>query len=138
MITLAVMARLPLRTNIPPQGLPLGLSRCDSDEECSWEFTLLQDLRTTRDSRDRPDCLGLAASVCRDAQCVVEAILSRELNDLEQHLTRDGNDIRSLVERFDAKPSEIRQLLRTDLDTGRSRELVDEMRAAGGPHGPSQ
>ena len=68
-----------------------------------------------------------------NAQCVVEAILSRELNDLEQHLTRDGNDIRSLVERFDAKPSEIRQLLRGDLDPGRSRELMDEMRAAGLP-----
>jgi hypothetical protein len=56
MITLAAMARLRLRTNILSQGLPWGLSRCDSDEECSWEFTLLQDLRTTR---DRPDCLGL-------------------------------------------------------------------------------
>jgi hypothetical protein len=133
MRTLTAMARLPLRTNIPSQGRPLGLSRCDSDEECSWEFTLLQDLRTTRDSRDRPDCLKLAASACRDAQCVVEAILSRQLNDLEPQLTRDGNDIRSLVEQFDAKPSEIRQLRRADLDPERSRELVDEMRAAGRP-----
>jgi hypothetical protein len=93
-------------------------------------FTLLQDLRTTR---DRPDCLGLAASMCSDAQCVVEAILSRQLNDLEPQLARNGYDIRSLVEQFDAKPSEIRQLLRGDLDPGRSRELMDEMRAAGLP-----
>ena len=44
MITLAIMARLRLRTNILSQGVPLGLSRCplglsrcDSDEECGWE-----------------------------------------------------------------------------------------------------
>jgi hypothetical protein len=55
------------------------------------------------------------------------------LNDLEPQLTRNGYDVRSLVEQFDAKPSEIRQLLRGDLDPRRSRELMDEMRAAGLP-----
>ena len=40
---------------------------------------------------------------------------------------------RSLIERFDAKPAEIRQLLRGDLDPARSRELLDKMRAAGLP-----
>jgi hypothetical protein len=64
---------------------------------------------------------------------VVEAVLSHQLNDLEPQLTRNGYDVRSLVEQFDAKPSEIRQLLRGDLDPGRSRELMDEMRAAGLP-----
>jgi hypothetical protein len=64
---------------------------------------------------------------------VVEAVLSHRLNDLEPQLTRNGYDVRSLVEQFDAKPSEIRQLLRGDLDPGRSRELMDEMRAAGLP-----
>jgi hypothetical protein len=64
---------------------------------------------------------------------VVEAVLSRQLNDLEPQLTRNGYDVRSLVEQFDAKPSEIRQLLRGDLDPRRSRELLDEMRAAGLP-----
>jgi type II secretory pathway predicted ATPase ExeA len=64
---------------------------------------------------------------------VVEATLSRQLNDLEPQLTRNGYDVRSLLEQFDAKPSEIRQLLRGDLDPGRSRELMDEMRAAGLP-----
>jgi hypothetical protein len=42
-------------------------------------------------------------------------------------------DIRSLVEQFDAKPAEIRQLLRGELDPARTRELMDEMRAAGLP-----
>jgi type II secretory pathway predicted ATPase ExeA len=64
---------------------------------------------------------------------VVEAVLSRQFDDLEPRLTRSGYDARSLVEQFDAKPAEIRQLLRGDLDPARSRELMDEMRAAGLP-----
>ena len=64
---------------------------------------------------------------------VVEAVLSSQLNDLESQLTRNGYDLRSLVEQFDAKPAEIRRLLRGDLDAGRSQELMGEMRAAGLP-----
>ena len=64
---------------------------------------------------------------------IVEAVLSRQINDLEAQLTRNGYDIRSLVEQFEAKPAEIRQLLRGDLDAGRTGELLDEMRAAGLP-----
>jgi len=64
---------------------------------------------------------------------VVKAVLSSQLNDLEPQLTRNGYDLRSLVEQFDAKPAEIRRLLRGDLDAGRSQELMDEMRAAGLP-----
>jgi hypothetical protein len=64
---------------------------------------------------------------------VVEAVLSRQLDDLEPRLIRNGYDVRSLVEQFDAKPAEIRQLLRGDLDPARSQELMDEMRAAGLP-----
>jgi hypothetical protein len=64
---------------------------------------------------------------------MVEAVLSRQLDDLEPQLTRNGYDVRSLVEQFDAKPSEIRRLLRGDLDAARTVELMDEMRAAGLP-----
>jgi hypothetical protein len=64
---------------------------------------------------------------------VVEAVLSLRIDDLEPRLTRSGYDVRSLVEQFDAKPAEIRRLLRGDLDPARSRELLDEMRAAGLP-----
>jgi hypothetical protein len=64
---------------------------------------------------------------------VVEAVLSSKLDELEPQLTRNGYDLRSLVEQFDAKPAEIRRLLRGDLDAGRARELMDEMRAAGLP-----
>jgi type II secretory pathway predicted ATPase ExeA len=64
---------------------------------------------------------------------IVEAVLSHQINDLEPQLTRNGYDIRSLVEQFEAKPAEIRQLLRGELDPGRTQELMDEMRAAGLP-----
>jgi type II secretory pathway predicted ATPase ExeA len=64
---------------------------------------------------------------------IVEAVLSRKLEELEARLTRNGYDLRSLVEQFDAKPAEIRRLLRGDLDAGRAQELLDEMRAAGLP-----
>ena len=64
---------------------------------------------------------------------VVEAVLSSKLDELEPQLTRNGYDLRSLVEQFDAKPAEIRRLLRGDLDASRAQELLDEMRAAGLP-----
>ncbi len=64
---------------------------------------------------------------------IVGAVLSRQINDLEPQLTRNGYDLGSLVEQFDAKPAEIRQLLRGELDPRRSQELMDEMRAAGLP-----
>jgi hypothetical protein len=54
-------------------------------------------------------------------------------DDLEPRLTRNGYDLRSLVEQFDAKPAEIRRLLRGDLDPSRAQELIDAMRAAGLP-----
>ena len=57
----------------------------------------------------------------------------RTADDLEPRLTRSGYDVRSLSEQFDAKPAEIRRLLRGDLDPARSRELQDEMHAAGLP-----
>lgn len=64
---------------------------------------------------------------------VVEAVLFCKLDELEPQLTRNGYDLRSLVEQFDAKPAEIRRLLRGDLNAGRARELMDEIRAAGLP-----
>ncbi|CAN7650067.1 hypothetical protein LJR225_005123 [Phenylobacterium sp. LjRoot225] len=38
-----------------------------------------------------------------------------------------------VARQFSTKPAEIRQLLRGELDPGRARELMDEMRAAGLP-----
>ena len=64
---------------------------------------------------------------------VVEAVLSRQIDDLEPRLTRHGYSVRTLAEQFNAKPAEIRRLLRGDLDAARARELTDEMLAAGLP-----
>ena len=47
--------------------------------------------------------------------------------------TRNGYDLRSLVDQFDAKPGEVRRLLRGELDAARAVELLDQMRAAGLP-----
>ena len=76
---------------------------------------------------------GFEAGVKPVDQTTVETVLSRRLDDLEPQLTRHGYDLRSLCEQFDARPAEIRQLLRGDLDPARTNELTDQMRAAGLP-----
>ncbi len=64
---------------------------------------------------------------------VVEGVLSRHLDDLEPRLTRQGYTVRSLAEQFSAKPAEIRQFLRGELNPARTQELAQSMRAAGLP-----
>jgi type II secretory pathway predicted ATPase ExeA len=64
---------------------------------------------------------------------IVETVLSRRIDDLEPQLTRHGYDVKSLADQFDAKPAEVRKLLRGGLDPARAGELIDEMRAAGLP-----
>lgn len=64
---------------------------------------------------------------------VVETVLSKQIDDLEPRLTRHGYNVRSLAEQFNAKPAEIKRFLRGELDATRTRELTDEMLAAGLP-----
>lgn len=59
--------------------------------------------------------------------------LSARRRCFSTRLTRHGYDTRTLAEQFDARPAEIRKLLRGALDPVRARELTDEMRAAGLP-----
>lgn len=66
-------------------------------------------------------------------ETTVDAVLSQRIDDIEPQLTRHGYDIRALCTQFDAKPPEIRQLMRGTLNPQRSSELVEEMRAAGLP-----
>ncbi len=75
---------------------------------------------------------GFGASV-KTIDAAVEGVLSRQIDDLEPQLTRHGYDTKSLADQFDAKPAEIRKLLRGGLDPARARELFDDMRAAGLP-----
>ena len=64
---------------------------------------------------------------------VVDAVLSRQLDELEPTLTRHGYTVKSLAEQFNAKPLEIRHFLRGQLDATRSRELSEQMQVAGLP-----
>ena len=48
----------------------------------------------------------------------------------DRHFWHGGYD---KAEQFNAKPAEIKRLLRGELDAARTRELADEMRAAGLP-----
>ncbi|MBM0141920.1 phosphoribulokinase [Pseudomonas cannabina pv. alisalensis] len=64
---------------------------------------------------------------------LVESVLSRQLDDLEPTLTRHGCRIKDLVERFDARSTEIKALLSNALNPARAAELRDKMLAAGLP-----
>jgi type II secretory pathway predicted ATPase ExeA len=64
---------------------------------------------------------------------IVESILSKQIDDLEPTLTRHGYDVKSLAEQFSTKPAEIRLLFRGQLDPLRTRELHEQMLAAGLP-----
>lgn len=64
---------------------------------------------------------------------VVESILSKQMDDLEPTLTGHGYNVKSLSEQFNAKLSEIRCLFRGQLDPLRTRELQEQMLAAGLP-----
>jgi len=64
---------------------------------------------------------------------VAESVLSKQLDDLEPTLTRNGYSWRDLAEQFGAKEVEIKALFRNQLDPGRTRELKEQMLAAGLP-----
>ena len=64
---------------------------------------------------------------------VVEAVLSRQLDDLEPRLTRHGYDVRSIAEEFRVKPADVRLFLQGQLDPARTRELTEQMLVAGLP-----
>jgi type II secretory pathway predicted ATPase ExeA len=64
---------------------------------------------------------------------VMETILSRDINELEPRLTRHGYNAKVLAEVLNAKPREIRALLRGQLAPGRAQELQHEMLAVGIP-----
>ncbi|UIA89722.1 phosphoribulokinase [Erwinia tracheiphila] len=63
----------------------------------------------------------------------VETVMSRRMDDLKPQLTRNGYDSRALCAQFDARLSEIIQLMRGTLNSQRTNELAGEMLAAGLP-----
>jgi hypothetical protein len=60
-------------------------------------------------------------------------ISSRQIDDLEPALTRHGYDVRTLADRFNVKPIEIRPFWPGTLHAERTRELTEAMNAAGVP-----
>lgn len=64
---------------------------------------------------------------------VVEAVLSRHMDDLEPRLVRHGYDTRSVAELIGTKPGEVRLLLQGRLEAVRAREMTEQMLAAGLP-----
>ncbi len=64
---------------------------------------------------------------------ILESVLSRQLNEIETTLVRNGYRIKDLVDQFDAKPAEIKALFNNTLDPMRATELRDKMLQAGLP-----
>jgi hypothetical protein len=64
---------------------------------------------------------------------MMQSVLAPDLEDLEPRLTRHGYNAKVLAELLNAKPREIKALLRGQLASGRTQELQHEMLAAGIP-----
>lgn len=63
---------------------------------------------------------------------VVESVLSRQIDDLEPMLTRNGYRLKDLIDQFDAKPAEIKALFSNTLEPTSTAELLDNMLPACG------
>ena len=64
---------------------------------------------------------------------MVDAIRSRQIDDLEPRLTRYGYDVKGIAEEFHIRPAEVRLFLQGQLDPARTRELTEQMLVAGLP-----
>ncbi len=64
---------------------------------------------------------------------IVDAVLSRQIDDPEPVIIEHGYDVPTLAADFNCKPAEIRDLLAGRLEPDRAQELTSEMRAAGLP-----
>ena len=64
---------------------------------------------------------------------VVSNVISNSIDNLEPVLTRHGYDVRTLAAQFNSKPGEIKQYLAGTLSIDRTRELTEELKAAGLP-----
>jgi hypothetical protein len=76
---------------------------------------------------------GYQASEKPIGEAIVDAVLSKQIDDLEPTLTRHGYTAKVLAELLDTRPGEVRALFRQTLGVERSRELKEQMLAAGLP-----
>ena len=63
----------------------------------------------------------------------MDSVLSKQIDDLEPTLTRHRETIKVLAESLGAKPGDIRALFRQTPGVERSREMKEQMLAAGLP-----
>jgi len=66
-------------------------------------------------------------------ETVVESILAKDIDGLEQKLTRHGYNVKTLAMTVNVQPKVIRSFLRGKLSPGQSQEIQEEMLAAGIP-----
>ena len=76
---------------------------------------------------------GYQASKKPVGEAIVDSVLSKQIDDLEPTLTRHGYTAKVLAELLDTKPGEVRAMFRQTLGAERSRELKEQMLAAGLP-----
>ncbi len=76
---------------------------------------------------------GCQASEKPVSEAIVDSVLSKQIDDLEPTLTRHGYTLKVLTELLGTKPGEIRALFKQTLGVDRSREIKEQMLAAGLP-----
>lgn len=67
------------------------------------------------------------------SETVIESVLAKDINGMEQNLTRHGYNVQTLAATVNVQPKTIRSFLRGKLSPGQSQEIQEEMLAAGIP-----
>jgi type II secretory pathway predicted ATPase ExeA len=76
---------------------------------------------------------GFQASERPISEAVADSVLSKQIDGIEATLTRNGYTVKVLTEMLNIKPGEIKAFYRQTLEPDRTRELKDQMLAAGLP-----
>jgi hypothetical protein len=76
---------------------------------------------------------GYQASEKPVGEAIVDSVLSKQIDELEPTLTRHGYTTKVLCEMLGTKPGEIKALFNQTLEHDRTRELKEQMLAAGLP-----
>ena len=64
---------------------------------------------------------------------IVDAVLSKQLDDIEPMLVRHGYRLHDLIDLFDAKAAEVRMFLRNQLEATRAQEFKERLLSVGLP-----
>lgn len=67
------------------------------------------------------------------SETVIESVLAKDINGLEQKLTRHGYNVQTLATAVNVQPKTIRSFLRGKLSPGQSQEIQEDMLSAGIP-----